>query len=118
MMLAATVLLENSRWSPADGKHDDERLQQIRHTGDLAEQHPRQPPCGAALEDDEPERQPGDDQHDAAPLDIVLGLLPASAPDAGQEQREAAGERDRFDRRRERGRAVQRCKQRRGQPQR
>ena len=78
MMLAVTVLLENSRCSPATASTITNGLQQVGHDGDLAEQHPRQPARRAALEDHEAERQAGDDQHDPAPLDVAFGFLPRS----------------------------------------
>ena len=99
MMLAVTVLLENSRCSAGHRQHDHERLRHHRDGRDLAEEHPREPARGAGLEDREPERQARDDQHQAAPLDLALGLLPRQHANARQEQAQTASQRHGFDRR-------------------
>ena len=75
-MLAVTVLLENSRCRPATASTMTNGRSSVGHRRDLTEQHPREPPRGAAVEHREAERQAGDDHHDAAPVDVRLRFLP------------------------------------------
>ena len=97
MMLAVTVLLENSRCSPATASTMTKGRSASGTDGDLTEQNPGEPACRAAVVDGEAQRQPGHDHHQAAPLDARFGFLPREHADAGQEERDPAGEPDGFD---------------------